>query len=132
MDGKAGVSALFQDFANSLELLVVCLYMHFNGMTMTDTMDAFNAVTGFGWETKDLFQVGERVFNLQRLINLRDGKGASEDRLPKRLFQAGSDGGRAGQAPVDFEAGLREYYHLRGWSQEGVPTPEKLQELGIE
>lgn len=131
MAGKAEHAALFQDYANTLELLVICMYMHLNGMTMTDTVGLMEAITGHAWTPAELFQAGERTFTLQRLMNLRDGRGASEDRLPRRMFEPATEGARAGKAPADFAEALQAYYRVRGWSEDGAPTAQKLQELGL-
>lgn len=81
-----------------------------------------------------LNKVGDRIINLERLFNLREGKGREDDYLPKRmrtepLQTRGADG--EGQTVSRHEEFLDKYYELRGWSKEGVPLPEKLKELGI-
>jgi len=78
--------------------------------------------------------VGDRIINLERLFNLREGKGRSDDYLPKRLrteplLTRGAAG--EGQMVSRHDEFLDKYYELRGWSKEGVPLPEKLKELGI-
>ena len=81
-----------------------------------------------------LNKVGDRIINLERLFNIREGKGRSDDYLPKRLRTEplqtrGADG--EGQMVSRHDEFLDKYYELRGWSKEGVPLPEKLKELGI-
>jgi len=78
--------------------------------------------------------VGDRIINLERLFNLREGKGRNDDYLPKRLrteplMTRGAAG--EGQMVSRHDEFLDKYYELRGWSKEGVPLPEKLKELGI-
>jgi aldehyde:ferredoxin oxidoreductase len=78
--------------------------------------------------------VGDRIINLERLFNLREGKGRNDDYLPKRLrteplMTRGAAG--EGQMVSRHDEFLDNYYELRGWSKEGVPLPEKLKELGI-
>ena len=80
-------------------------------------------------------RVGERAWNLARLFNVRESVEA--DDLPRLLYaeegahDAGPSAGRSiGEAP--FRAALREYYELRGWDQNGVPSAAKLEELGID
>ena len=84
---------------------------------------------------EELMRVGERAWNLARLFNLRESVEA--DDLPRRLYaeegahRAGPSAGRSiGEAA--FRAALQEYYGLRGWDEHGVPTEEKLRELGID
>ena len=90
-----------------------------------------SAVTGLEYSTGDLVQVGERVWNLEKLYNLREGFGREDDTLPPRLLtEAPSDGPTRGWV-VHLEPMLHEYYRSRGWDEAGVPTQKKLAELGI-
>jgi len=78
-----------------------------------------------------VMRVGERGFNLQRMLNLRDGIDRSQDRLPARLLEPSPEGSRAGKAPTGFDEALQEYYRLRGWDTEGRPTKETLTALDL-
>lgn len=83
---------------------------------------------------QELSQVGERVVNLARQFNVREGFSKNNDTLPERIFKETLKNGAAkGQLlpRKEFEVMLTEYYNLRGWDQEGRPTEAKLQELGI-
>ncbi|MGD9145236.1 MAG: aldehyde ferredoxin oxidoreductase family protein [Anaerolineae bacterium] len=97
----------------------------------------------------DLLQLGERIVNLERLYNVRQGLSRADDRLPARFteetvplfgFERDPESGSLQQSaePIgeaqlyDFEAMLDRYYDLRGWSRDGVPTPDTLQRLGLE
>jgi len=111
--------------------LSLCMFMVNCGMTLTDILNSFNAITGLNWSIEQLIKVGERSFNLQRLINIRDGKGGEYDTLPKRVFEPATSGFRKGKTPP-FDALMNEYYELRGWDKRtGIPKKEKLIELGI-
>ena len=98
---------------------------------------------------QDLLTIGERIVNLERLYNVREGLSRADDRLPARFteeraplyeFETDPDTGEArrSETPIryglieDFEAMLDRYYALRGWSRDGVPTEETLQRLGLE
>ncbi|HJW74958.1 MAG TPA: aldehyde ferredoxin oxidoreductase C-terminal domain-containing protein, partial [Thermoleophilia bacterium] len=89
----------------------------------------------FGREVSrdELMTIGERIWNLARLFNLREGVEA--DTLPRKLvdepFTDGPSAGKAITAPV-FEEAVREFYRLRGWDERGVPGEEKLRELEID
>jgi len=131
LEGKAWLTKLFQDYAVVLDSLVDCCFMQINGLSLTETVEALNAITGETYDPESLMEVGERVFNLQRLINLRDGLTKNDDRLPARLLEPAKTGPRAGRAPIGYERALQEYYALRGWSEEGVPTREVLKKLNI-
>jgi aldehyde:ferredoxin oxidoreductase len=82
----------------------------------------------------ELRLAGERIWNLGRLLNVREGFRRQHDYLPARVFvQPLPDGPGSGKVlpPEVFRAMLDEYYRLRGWDEEGVPTPDKLAELGL-
>ncbi len=112
--------------------LSVCDFMMgSDGMTLTDVKNLINAVTGWEWEVDTLVMAGERIFNLQRLINIRDGYTAEDDKLPLKMRRAASEGGRAGKTPEPFDRLKENYYRLRGWTQDGIPTEELVNRLDI-
>lgn len=83
----------------------------------------------------ELRLAGERIWNLGRLLNVREGFRREHDYLPARVLEHPlPDGPAAGRVvpPEVFRAMLEEYYRLRGWDEDGVPTPAKLAELGLE
>ena len=75
-------------------------------------------------------EAGERGFTVQRLVNIRDGYNAKTDVLPKKMFKAAKEGARAGKVPP-FDEMIRDYYQVRGWNENGEPTDETLQRLGL-
>ena len=79
----------------------------------------------------DLLQVGERLINLKRLINMRMGVTGADDTLPRRLLtEPRPSGGAAGVLPNQSLL-LEDYYRARGWTLDGVPTQERLAVLGL-
>lgn len=91
------------------------------------------AVTGWNTTHFEQLQVGERVMTLARLFNLRRGLTAKDDKLTDRFFKPFKDGPLAGVG-VNHEAYNRAvltYYRMMGWTDDGVPTVERLYELGI-
>ena len=86
--------------------------------------------TGFYFDEAEFKRVGERIFNLERLFNLREGFGRKDDSLPKR-FSEPMGSGALGDTTVNVEPMLDEYYKLRGWDKEGVPSEIKLKEMGL-
>jgi aldehyde:ferredoxin oxidoreductase len=92
------------------------------------------AVTGWDMSVEELELVGERVINLERLFNVREGVRRRDDVLPWRVMHEPiPDGPSAGMlCPPDELAGMLDrYYDLRGWNTDGVPTAERLQSLGL-
>ncbi len=103
------------------------------GMSLKELWQLVTAATGFDYPAvRDLERVGERISTLARAINVREGLSRQHDTLPARnLSQPMSDGPAAGQV-VELEPMLDAYYRLMGWDAAGIPTPERLRELGLE
>ena len=78
-----------------------------------------------------LLEVGERIWNLERNFNNAAGFTAKDDNLPARLLKDAAKTGPAEGLTNHLEAMLPEYYQLRGWTAEGVPTNETLNRLGL-
>jgi len=117
-------------FYNSL---TICKFMLTAiDMSLTQLNDLFNSITGWNWFIEEMIKAGERVFALQRLVNIRDGIRKKDDKLPPKMFIAAKTGPRAGKIPVPFEPALEKYYSMRGWDGDGVPTKDTLMELGLE
>jgi aldehyde:ferredoxin oxidoreductase len=99
-----------------------------------NTADLVTAASGIPFTADEVQQVGERVNNVARLFNGREGFGRKDDTFPKRLMtEAIKAGESAGQliSQADLDLMLDEYYEARGWDKNGKPTPAKLKELGL-
>ena len=134
VDEAAQMAIYAQDGAMMYNCSTICKFMiKFAGMTITEYLAGLKTVTGEEWTGKDLFKFGERSLNLQRLINVRDGLDRKDDTVPKKLYIPAAVGGRAGKAPTEaeFNKMLDEFYEKRGWTEKGIPTAEKLNELGL-
>ena len=95
----------------------------------------FEATYGGSWPAEKVELTGERIFNLQRMFNVMAGFSGADDRLPVRFHQeALPEGPPKGIEMTEqaFSAALKEYYSLRGWDEQGRPTLETLNRLGIE
>ena len=93
-----------------------------------------NASTGFSFTEDSYLTTGERIWNLTRIFNVREGLNAKDDVLPERFSEeALPDGPAEGQIMTKdtLEKAKAEYYSLRGWDEKGVPTKEKLRSLGL-
>ena len=93
------------------------------------------AVTGWDMTVEELERVGERVINLERLFNVREGVRRAQDVLPWRVMHEPiPDGPSKGMRcpPDELNRMLDEFYDLRGWTRDGVPTPERLNALGLD
>ncbi len=131
-EGKAHIAVKGQDYAVLMNSLSMCnFFVDAGKLTVTELKEAFNAITGWNWSVEEFIKVGERIHNLQRMINIRDGKGKEYDILPKKMFQPAKSGPRAGKFPPIDEL-LKEYYSIRGWDENGMPRWETLERLGLE
>src|SRR5512134_877518 len=130
VQGKSSFVILHQNVSAAIDSLVLC---KFTNMGVADEYFArvLSTVTGIQYATGDMIKVGERVWNLERLYNLREGFGRKDDTLPPRLLnEAPADGPSQGWV-VQLEPMLKEYYRGRGWDESGVPKKQKLEELGL-
>ncbi len=126
---KAANVAVHQDWRSVFNSLVMCYFANVPPETI---LDLVNTATGENYSLLDFLQVGERAWNLKRMINRRLGLAREWDALPALLRKAYSDGGAEGYV-IPLEEMLGSYYLARGWDQEtGMPTVQKLNELSLE
>jgi len=117
--------------------MVICRFTAERGfglMLGAEIVKALNYVTGWDITLEELETIGERVYNLERMINVARGVSRKDDTLPYRVMNEPiPDGPARGRycPQEDLDAMLDEYYQLRGWSEDGIPTAEKLAELGL-
>ncbi|MCK4300436.1 MAG: aldehyde ferredoxin oxidoreductase, partial [Planctomycetes bacterium] len=91
-------------------------------------------MTGWNFSEAELLKSGERIYNLERQLAVRDGIGRGDDTLPPRVLNETLPSGPAKGIKLrkeDLDSMLDEYYNLRGWDAEGKPTEAKLKELNI-
>ena len=129
IEGKAQWVKTFQDFTCVVNSTVNCLFSTF-ALGAEDYAKLLSAVTGWDLSTEEIMKIGERIYNLERLIINEYGFDGKDDTLPKRLLQEPMPEGVAKGQVVELEKMKEEYYKLRGWV-DGRPTPEKLKELDI-
>ena len=121
-----------QDFIAVVDSSGLC-WSIFGGLSMLqdEVLKQLNLVTGTGYTKETMLLAGERIFNLERLFNLRAGLTAQDDTLPKRILEEPVLTGEAQGQVVRLSEMLPEYYRLRGWDENGVPIPEKLGDLRL-
>ncbi len=130
LKGKPEWVKIFQDLTAVIDGIGMCLFTSF-ALGADDYNEIVNAGTGFNYTTEELLQAGERIYTLERQFNLDAGIEPVEDILPARFTEeAISDGPQKGVVS-HYKELLPEYYQLRGWGEDGRPTAEKLQELGL-
>jgi aldehyde:ferredoxin oxidoreductase len=89
------------------------------------------AATGLHFTATDLISIGERIYNLERAFNARNGFGRKDDSLPARLLETPLPEGHSKNTVVALDPMLNEYYRLRGWTPEGIPTISTLSEAKL-
>ncbi|RQD80853.1 MAG: aldehyde ferredoxin oxidoreductase [Methanocalculus sp. MSAO_Arc1] len=129
-EGKAAWVQIFQDLSAAIDASGMCLFSSF-ALDATDYADLTAATMGTDLDAAGFLKIGERIWNLQKLFNIKVGYTKADDTLPKRLLSEPlQEGGPKGRV-WEPEPLLSEYYSIRGWDAEGVPTEEKLRELGL-
>jgi aldehyde:ferredoxin oxidoreductase len=129
--GKGRVAADFQNYVAAFNPLGLCKFIIKGKVGPQKVAELVNAALGWGWTADEVLATGERLFNLKRLIDLRLGITSADDTLPRRfLEEPRPSGGAAGVLP-DLAGMLQEYYAVRGWTAQGVPSVERLTALGL-
>ncbi len=130
MEGKAEYNAVKQNFSS---LKYTGIWCDFWAIDTNQMAQLFRHVWKRDVSEDELMQVGERIWNLGRLFNLREG--VEPDTVPRKLvdepFMAGPSAGKA-IGWDEFSERQREYYRFRGWNEHGVPSERKLAGLGVD
>ena len=121
-----------QDLFAVIDSSVLCLFTFFS-LSFRQLVRFLYTTTGLGpfVSPEEVLKSGERINNLVRLFNLREGLDSSEDTLPARCLEQRLDEGPSRGRVVELEPMLEEYYFVRGWDENGVPKQEKLEALDL-
>ncbi|MFQ6100802.1 MAG: aldehyde ferredoxin oxidoreductase family protein [Anaerolineae bacterium] len=131
MAGKAALVKLYQDLSAVIDSMGVCIFTAF-ALNPDHYARLLATVTGIERTTEEMLAAGERVWNLERLFNVREGFTRADDALPLRLVRERLPGGHSKATPIeDLEPMLEAYYQVRGWDTNGCPTSEALARLGL-
>jgi aldehyde:ferredoxin oxidoreductase len=133
--GKGASIAQVQKEQALEDSLIACTFGN-SGLDIQKYADFLTAGTGIGgFESEnDLLKMGERILCLERCFNIREGFTRKDDSLPKRMTSEPLKhaGPSTGQVVGDLDTLLDEYYKALGYTKEGVPTIEKLHDLGLD
>lgn len=129
-DDKAAWAKTFQDLTAVIDSMGHCLFTSF-AMGAAEYTDLLNAATGTSYTPEEVLEIGDRIYNIERMFNKAAGMKPEDDRLPKRLLQEpivnGPSQGMVSQLPLT----LPQYYEARGWVN-AFPTDETLKKLGLD
>ena len=129
-EDKPAILKIFQDLTSALSASGTCLFASF-AIGADEIGAQLKAVTGEDYTTERVMEIGEAIYNLEKIFNIKNGYTKEDDNLPPRLLNdpipAGPSKGEVSHLP-DM---LPLYYEVRGWDENGVPTKEKLEKLGI-
>ncbi len=124
-EGKAGLVVIFQNLNAAVDSLIICKFSTF-AVSEVEFSKLLRAATGINYRGEDILRIGERIYNLERIFNIRAGFSGKDDTLPEKIFR-----GENALAKDLFKRMLDEYYEFREW-ENGVPRKEKLKKLGID
>ena len=136
-NGKAMSAVVSEHMERVADNLGICkwLYGLFIYQDVEMATRIFNLATGKDWTLEEMLKVSERVRNLERMFDVRQGLRRKDDSLPMKFFKQPLKKGPYEGEVLDenkFEHMKDEYYDIRGWDEDtGVPTREKLEELGL-
>jgi aldehyde:ferredoxin oxidoreductase len=136
--GKARSAVLSEHMERVADNMGICKWLYglfiYNDVNMA--CDIFNLATGKDWSIEEILKTSERVRNLERMFDVRQGLRRVDDSLPKKFFEQPLENGPYKGEVLDkekFEKMKDEYYEIRGWNKNtGIPTKDKLVELGLD
>lgn len=128
--GKAALVRETQFLMAVVDSLSLCSSMRF-ALGLKEQIDLYCAVTGLALDEAGAMLIGEKITNLERLFNLREGFDRKDDYLPSRMLKEKMPTGPSQGHLVELDPMLDEYYDLMGWDHEGRPTENRLAELGL-
>ncbi|MEA1905272.1 MAG: aldehyde ferredoxin oxidoreductase C-terminal domain-containing protein, partial [Candidatus Hadarchaeota archaeon] len=132
-EGKAELVFRLQNTRAAVDSLGVCV-MAGRVIGMEEMARIMTLTTGWNFSSEEITKAGERIYNLERLLAVRDGIRRKDDTLPPRILNETLPQGPSKNIKLskeNLDRMLDEYYKLRGWDKGGKPTEGKLKELGI-
>lgn len=129
-DGKPELVMAFQDATAAFDSSGLCIFTSF-AWSLADIQPQIDAACEGEWSLEKLSQVGERIWNMEKLFNLEAGLTKDDDRLPKRLTTEPAEMGPAKGLVSGVPEMLPKYYEIRGWDTEGHPKAETKARLGL-
>jgi aldehyde:ferredoxin oxidoreductase len=130
IEGKPELVITFQNLTAALDSTGACLFSTF-GIGGDELAALLSGATGINYSTEDFMNAGDRIWNLERVWNLKAGLSGNDDILPDRLMKEPIKSGPSKGKISHLNEMLPKYYTLRGWDKKGVPTEDKLKSLEL-
>ena len=129
-EGKPAMLKAFQDLTAVVDSSGLCLFTTF-AWGLQDIQPQIQAACEGDWSDDRLLLIGERIWNMEREFNLAAGITGKDDTLPPRLLNEPANSGPQKGAVARLDIMMPEYYQVRGWSADGVPTDATRTRLGL-
>jgi aldehyde:ferredoxin oxidoreductase len=133
--GKGKLVRYFENCCAVIDSLEICKNLAGNMelLSLERAAEIAEAVTGFHFTGDTVFEIGERIIDLERVYDVREGVRREDDSLPTRFLNEPLTVGNSKGAIVELEPMLNEYYVERGWNpRTGIPKAEKLRKIGLQ
>jgi len=117
-----------------IDSLIICKFTRGVYTSFDEIAEAYTLITGIEMTGQQLVEAGERIYNAAKCFNVRFGASRKDDYPPPRAFEEPMPDDVVKGARIvreEYDAALDSYYEGRGWNKEGVPTKQKLIELGL-
>ncbi len=131
-EGKGEWVAHEQNRTTAHDATGICLFVGASGGPLDTFIPVIAAATGLALDYDQAVTAGERTWNLERLWNIKAGHSRATDTLPRRLLEETFTAGPSAGVVVQLDVMLDEYYRTREWTSDGIPTQEKLAQLGLD
>jgi aldehyde:ferredoxin oxidoreductase len=130
---KPTVLKAFQDFTAVVDSCGLCLFLSLaEGYGPEDLVPLLEVATGESFSVDELMAAGERIWNLERMFNIKAGLTREDDTLPPRFLKEPMPEGPFKGSVCKLDQMLPAYYQVRNWNENGIPAAEKLKQLGLE
>jgi aldehyde:ferredoxin oxidoreductase len=127
---------ILENWTSSEKVLGLCFFgpAPRSFIQVDEVVNVIHAASGWDVDAQAIMKIGERVTNMARAFNVREGFSVKDDTLPERLFGPLENGALQGVGidKAQFAQSILDLYKIKGWDENGVPTREKLRDLGIE
>jgi len=139
IEGKPQYIKHFEDLFAIVDAAGLCVFLTIRYLCdptfevmPTRLTELLNYATGAGYTVESLLEAGDRIFTLERMFLVKAGFSRADDTLPQRMLEEPMPEGPARGHVVELEAMLDRFYALRGWDENGIPTQDKLEALGLD